>query len=82
MDCPRPLVAAQISAVVLTIVLVAASIAAVWLDKGVRFFEWGAALGPLCVLISVFDGVTAAWTITWERNKAVKEFKDREGEGS
>ena len=76
----KPLLAAQVAAIALTCVLVAASLAAVWLDKGVRFFEWREALGPLCILVSVYDIVVIAWTIARERNEAVKEFGDREGD--
>jgi hypothetical protein len=76
---PRPLLAFQITAVALTVAMVVVSVAAVWLDKGVRFFAWREALGPLCILVSVFDVIASAWTITWERNAAVEKFGDREG---
>lgn len=79
MVTPRPLVAAQVTAVALTAVLVLASLAATWLGGGVRFFEWREALGPLCLLVLTFDLATVAWTITWERNEAVRRFGDREG---
>jgi hypothetical protein len=75
---PRPIIVAQVAAVALTCVLVAASLAAVWLDKGVRFFEWREALGPLCLLVSIFDIVVIAWTIARERNEAVRDFAERE----
>lgn len=76
---PRILLAALIVAVVLPVVLVAASLAAVWLDGGVRFFEWGAAIGPLCLLVGAYSVSVVIWSMAFERNKAIAEFGDREG---
>lgn len=75
---PKLLHTFQAVTAILVIALVIGSFFAVWWMKGAFFFAWNAALGPLSILVSAFGLGTFAWTITWERNKAVEKFSDRE----
>lgn len=75
----RVILAAQVTAIAMTCIIVAASVLATWFNAGARVFDWRALLGPLCILVSVYDLGVIAWTITRERNQAVERFGEKEG---
>lgn len=75
----KVILSAQVAAIAMTCIIVAASVLATWFNAGARVFDWRALLGPLCILVSVYDIGVIAWTITRERNQAVREFAEKEG---
>lgn len=77
-DRPPFLTLYQVGSAVGFFVLVAGSLAAVF-GWGARFVAyWGTVLGPLCLVVAAFGLGTIVWTILDERNRAVKEFSEKE----